>query len=248
MAVAVVVGGTLPMTFVIGRPVAVLLVLFFHRSFLSVGAAWRCRSSVPSPPLDSLIWTLRADVQKAAAFRGVPSEMADAAPSDDEFSHLRKQLLSSALRRHPHADAEDLTQEALLKLVSDRRPNEESLRTRAFRKLLDARSEFFRRPSHAFEAECAPILDQDALPSTKPQTPQEAREDLLAMAEVVTAIGGEDLWAYVLAKSEGYPNAELPGVLGWSQQRVEAARKKLTRKAEVILRETFDTGPDEEKA
>jgi DNA-directed RNA polymerase specialized sigma24 family protein len=167
--------------------------------------------------------------------------MPNPAPSNDELAKLRRQLVAKATRHLGHADGEEVTQEALLRLLGDRKPTELPLRPRAFRKLRDASAELLRNPKRRFEAECTPVSGTDHLPT---QSPQEAALDLIAMRQQIIQIAGPDVWEYAQAKKEGRTAREMVDTLGWTPQRVEAAGRQLRRKSAAILRMIQESAPE----
>jgi DNA-directed RNA polymerase specialized sigma24 family protein len=139
----------------------------------------------------------------------------------------------------PQADAEDVTQQALLRLVTHRRPSTISLRTRAHRKLKDVRAELFRDNQRKFDVAARPL--PEAVEQADPDG--EAIAGLIALEQQVHAVVGEDILIYARAKAKGLTNAEVAAELGWSAQQVEAARKQLSRKTASIAKLIEESTP-----
>jgi DNA-directed RNA polymerase specialized sigma24 family protein len=156
--------------------------------------------------------------------------MSSPAPSEEELRELRRRMLASANRHLNFPDAEDATQEALLRVVKDRRPSAVPLSQRAFRKLKDTRAELFRSKQHKFDVAAAPLSEAEEADVDE----AENIAGLLALEQQVIEIGGRDVLTYAMAKAEGLTNAEMVNELGWSPQRVDAARKKLSRKSPAL--------------
>jgi DNA-directed RNA polymerase specialized sigma24 family protein len=163
--------------------------------------------------------------------------MSAAVPSDHELRELRRQMLASARRSLPDADAEDVTQEALLRLVQTSRPSEIPLRRRGFRKLKDARSEFLRSPKRLVEAETQPLVEQRELAC------EDSALAVVGLEDLLESTAGADVSAYVRAKAAGLSDPEVAHHLGWDTKRVEAARKKYSRKQAILIKAMEDSGP-----
>lgn len=162
--------------------------------------------------------------------------MAAAMPSERELRELRSRLRAYAARSLGPEDAEDAVQTALLRLVEDERPSETPFPRRAFRKLKDVRAEIFRRPQRAFDQAVRPLEEQ----------PDLGRDDqaiaLLETADVVESALGSDVMAYAELKVMRCSDGDVAKQLGWTPQRVEAARKKLSRNSSrlaAIVNETL---------
>src|SRR4051794_22297001 len=149
--------------------------------------------------------------------------MAAAAPSEQELEELRKRLRAYAARSLDAEDAEDAVQIALLRVVEDERPSEAPLRQRAFRKLKDVRAELFRRPQRAFDVAVHPLDEQFDLAEPDPALA------FFETSELVESIVGADVLAYVRLKAIGFSDADVAKELDWTPQKVDAARKKLSR-------------------
>lgn len=225
VAMPVILGRTLTV------PVAVLLVLFVCHLFPFCAAGRRhCVLWFRLRRLRSFL-DMSAFVQNHRRSRGDSAGMAELAPSEAELAELRRQMLAHAYTRVPPSDAEDVTQDALLRLVGDRRPTTEKLRTRGFRKLKDVHAERFRRRQNQFEADAEPLEEVAA-----EIAPQEAMINLIALEEQIAAEAGIEVLQYAKAKAAGLTNKELAADSGWDPNRVEAARKQLSRKSEAIAR------------
>jgi len=151
--------------------------------------------------------------------------MAAAAPSQQELEELRRRLRTYAGKTLEPEDAEDAVQTALLRLVEDEQSSDVPLRQRAFRKLKDVRAEFFRRPQRAFDEAVRPLHEQLHLAEPDPAVA------LLETADVVESVVGDDVLAYARLKAIGFTDAGVAKELDWTSQKVEAARKKLSRNA-----------------
>lgn len=151
-------------------------------------------------------------------------------PSDDELKALRLVLLKAA--RVAEADREDVAQEAILRAVNeDVRPAAPPLRARALRKLRDASVDLHRRQSRKKEPPEVESLEAHG---------DVAREDaairLSETTDMIRAIAGADVVQYARWTSIGMTEREIAKQPGWSTQRAGAARRKLSRKMEALMR------------
>jgi DNA-directed RNA polymerase specialized sigma24 family protein len=208
---------------VVGRAVALLMVAVrWHLILLSVVATRSSGSVSAGWDADS---DMRVDVRKGAARRGVGTEMSSPA-SEGELDDLRRRMVASAARHLPHADAEDVTQEALLRLVRDSRPSTVPLSARAFRKLRDSRAELARNNQRKFEQ--GTLTPEEATGEAAERV--EAMAALIGLEQIVTEVAGGEVMCYARLKTEGLSDAEIAAQPGWDARRVDAARKKLSRK------------------
>jgi DNA-directed RNA polymerase specialized sigma24 family protein len=226
---------------VVGRPLAVAAsVLFVFRHLKSPFV--RFSALLPSVSV-SAGWDAELDmstnVQNCLFLRGVPTEMSTPAPSEEELKELRRRMVTSAARYLPRADAEDVTQQALLRLVTDRRPSSVPLRTRAHRKLKDVRAELFRDNQRKFDVAARPL--PEAVEQEDPEG--QAIAGLIALEQEIRAVAGEEILIYARAKAKGLTNAEVAAELGWSPQQVEAARKQLSRKTAPLAKLIEESAP-----
>jgi DNA-directed RNA polymerase specialized sigma24 family protein len=164
-------------------------------------------------------------------------KMASTAFKEPDWEELRKRLLARAATGMPRADAEDVTQEALLRVLRDRRPSPLPIRQRAFRKLKDVRAERFRDPRRRADAE---VVSLSELREAR------GREDVaLALVELETSLGqemGPDVLAYAQQKARGCTDTDIAAALSWSPQRVEAASRRLRRHRTSLDEQIFRSG------
>lgn len=164
--------------------------------------------------------------------------MSDALPSEQELKELRDRLIGTARKRAvPAAEIEDFTQEALYRVIKDDRASELPFAAKARRKLLDVAAEHFRSPKQAFLAAAEPLVDDDS----------PAREDaalgLIGLTDLVRSIAGDDVVSYARLRALKIPEREMAERLGWSTQRVAAARRKFARKTPSIVEAFNDSNP-----
>jgi hypothetical protein len=156
--------------------------------------------------------------------------MTDPLPSGEEIKELRHRLLVTARAKAvPDADVEDLTQEALFRVIKDDRPSELPFASRAKRKLLDVTAEHFRNPQRAFLASAERLEEQDALAQ------EDAALAMINLQGLINQIGGDDVLAFARLRALKVPEREMAERLDWSPQRVAAARKQFSRKAAAMI-------------
>jgi hypothetical protein len=147
-------------------------------------------------------------------------------PTPEELRALRVRLHHSTAAGGtvPAADVEDVTQEAMLKVVcEEQREEAPSLVVRGFVALRQARAEYFRRRSRVKE----PPLEALELHEEVGRADAEAR--LIQLEDMVRAECGEDALEMARARQAGMTERELAEQLGWTPQRAGAARKRLKR-------------------
>jgi len=66
---------------------------------------------------------------------------------------------------------------------------------------------------------------------------------IIALEEQIAAEAGIEVLQYAKSKAAGLTNKELAADSGWDPNRVEAARKQLSRKSEAIARAIEDSEP-----
>lgn len=164
--------------------------------------------------------------------------MAVPEPTPEELQALRTRLQRAAEHGRvpiPRADVEDVTQDALLKLVREK-PNEGSppLVVRGFVALRQAKVDYVRRRKRAKQPPLE-VLDDQA---------EVARLDvelrLLELEETVRHEVGGDALEVARARQVGMTEAELAGQPGWTSQRAGAARRRLKRGADRLRAELLD--------
>jgi DNA-directed RNA polymerase specialized sigma24 family protein len=160
-------------------------------------------------------------------------------PNQQELRELRDELLTAArtrLRTSP-SDAEDVTQEALIRLVTeDVRENAPPLRVRGRRALKLAVSDLFRARRRAKEPPLQPI---DDLPSEP--TARDAGLGLVDLEDVLLRLGGHDALAFATYKRARMTEADIARLPGWNVQRAGRARKRLRSIQERLEEELLDT-------
>jgi hypothetical protein len=163
--------------------------------------------------------------------------MTEPLPSDEEIKELRHRLLAGARVKASPADAEEFAQEALYRVIKDDRPSELPFAARAKRKLLDVTAEHFRSPKRGFLAAAEPLVEEDVL----------AREDaalaMIGLRDLIGSIGGEDVLAYARLRALKVPEREMTERLGWTAQRVAAARKQFSRKTPALIEAIKKSSP-----
>lgn len=152
-------------------------------------------------------------------------------PSDEELQALRERLFRNARVHLQSVDAEDITQEALLRVVRDHPAagGAPLLAVRAHVKLRDARSEFFRKR--------VPTPVEVAEPSRTEVDHQAASMRLVEIEDVVRRIAGPDVLQYSRWKAERMTDADIAEQPGWNPRRAARARKQLARKRERLADE-----------
>lgn len=164
-------------------------------------------------------------------------KMASTAFKEPDWEELRKRLLARAATGMPRPDAEDVTQEALLRVLRDRRPSPLPIPQKAFRKLKDVRAERFRDPRRRADAE---VVSLSELREAR------GREDTaLALVELEASLEqamDPDILAYARQKARGRTDADIAAALSWPPQRVEAASRKLRRNRSSLDEQIFRSG------
>jgi DNA-directed RNA polymerase specialized sigma24 family protein len=144
-------------------------------------------------------------------------------PSEGELQDLRQRLLAAARRSVPADEAEDVTQEALLRVVRDHPTGSAPpLIARARVKLRDARADYYR----ARKRIPRPVA---VLPEADSER-QRALLELVELEDLVRQIAGDDVFQFCSWKAEGMTDAEIAAQPQWSAQRAAAARKQHARK------------------
>ena len=163
--------------------------------------------------------------------------MAAAEPSKEaELAELRKRMVRhTAASEVSYHDAEDLTQEALLRVIQPSQSTEVALPIRAFRKLKDVRAEFYRSPKREFANAAQPLEEQPDLAR------EAAAFAVIGIEDMIESLAGPDVRAYIRLKALRLTDAEIAKQLKWTPQRVDAARKQYSRKMPAILKEMGET-------
>ena len=150
-------------------------------------------------------------------------------PSQDELKAVRGRLRRSAAAAGavPPADVEDVTQDAMLKLVREQpRAEAPSLVVRGFVALRQARAEYLRRMNRAKEPPLAAVdIDEET-------GHPDAAMRLIELEDLLRTVCGEDALELARARQAGMTERELAEQPGWTPQRAGAARKRLTRAAD----------------
>jgi hypothetical protein len=151
-------------------------------------------------------------------------------PTEGELQDLRQRLLAAARRSVPADEAEDVTQEALLRVVRDHPTGPAPpLVARARVKLRDARADYYR----ARKRIPRPV---DDLPDTGAGSErQTALLELVELEDLVRQIAGDDVLQFCRWKASGMTDAEIAVQPHWSAQRAAAARKQHARKLPSIV-------------
>ncbi len=124
-------------------------------------------------------------------------------------------------------DAEDLVQDALLKVMRQGvRSGAPSLAVRAFVALRDRRSE---RARMAARRAFLDPMPRSAL-AERDVGVTESGYAVVEICEVLTAIAGADVMKFARLKAQGATEADIAEQPGWSPQRAAAARIRLGRK------------------
>lgn len=144
-----------------------------------------------------------------------------------EIVEVRRRMVARARRRGlSRDDAEDLVQDALLKVTRQgRKPGAPGLAPRAFVALRDKQSEHMRAARRA----CYRSVAWAEVPEREVAV-TEPRYELAEMCQMLAEIVGADAMAYVRLKAVGSTEGDIAQILGWSPQRVSTARMRLTRK------------------
>lgn len=138
----------------------------------------------------------------------------------------------------PPADAEDVAQEAALKLVREKpRSGAPAFPIRWFAAIKQARSEYYRKRSRAKEP---PLEELDALDTHAEPARDDSAIRLMELHDVVRAVAGDDALDVARGRQIGMTAAELAREPGWTPQRVEAARRRLKRGTDAIIESLED--------
>jgi DNA-directed RNA polymerase specialized sigma24 family protein len=151
--------------------------------------------------------------------------MPERKPSEGELQDLRERLLAAARRSVPVDEAEDVTQEALLRVVRDHPTGPAPpLVARARVKLRDARADYYRTRKRVPRP--VEVLPETGAGSER----QKALLEIVELEDLVRQIAGDDVFQFCSWKAEGMTDAEIAAQPHWSVQRAAAARKQHARK------------------
>lgn len=164
--------------------------------------------------------------------------MAVPEPTPEELQTLRNRLQRAAGHGEvpiPRSDVEDVTQEALLRLVREQ-PDESapSLVVRGFVALRQAKVDYVRRRNRAKEPPLALLEDHAEVGS------EDAELRLLELEETLRHEVGADALEVARARQVGMTEAELASQPGWTPQRAGAARRRLKRAADRLRAQLLD--------
>jgi DNA-directed RNA polymerase specialized sigma24 family protein len=153
-------------------------------------------------------------------------------PSDQEhLSRLRGRLLAStrgSTASVPPRDAEDVVQEAMIRLVREpARADAPSDEIRAHVALKRERANYYRRRARRPEQLAAEPIALLAGGS-------DADARLVQAAVAIEQIAGRDTRLLAELRGQRYTYQDIASELGWSMRRVEAARKQLERHKDQI--------------
>jgi DNA-directed RNA polymerase specialized sigma24 family protein len=166
--------------------------------------------------------------------------MSVAAPHLDpkELAELRQRLhraAGSGAVPIPSADTEDVTQEAMLRLVQEE-PREDAppIAARAFRLLHQAKVDYLRRRNRVKEPKLEVLSDEHASPQPDPEL------RLFELEDVICREVGEDALEAARARVVRETEKELGAREGWSAERAHAARRRLLRGRDRLLDQLLD--------
>jgi DNA-directed RNA polymerase specialized sigma24 family protein len=163
-------------------------------------------------------------------------------PTHNDLAALRERMLPRARRGLQDADGEDLTQEALLRLVKEKPSNSPPpLDVRAAVKVRDVRAEFFRRQDRI------PQPVEALEPAGQVSGTQEAQLAVIELLDVVERIAGPDAVEYAIWKTQGMTDADVSSQPGWDDQRTARARKRLARQREKLANQILRDEPEVNK-
>lgn len=153
--------------------------------------------------------------------------------SEEIGTDLRDHLVRAARRRNSAPDAEDLAQDALLRVLNEvARPGAPSLGERAMKTLKNAQIDLWRKKGREralLEKAAEAAIDRP-----------EIGPDLQRITEVcreIRAVVGEDAMAYAFLKTFfGATEAGVAELLGWDLNRATAARMRLARAKSRVIR------------
>lgn len=181
----------------------------------------------------------------AVGGEGMPQRVRPTTPSLD-LEVLRRRLVGTARRQGvAPADAEDVAQEALAKVVGERvRPGAPPMEVRAFVALRDQRIEYIRKRSRETERRSPWPVEQGSEDSLGEPVGVARVEDGFALIEavdVVCRVVGEDSMCFAYLKAFGATERDVQEIMGWTAQRAAAARVRLSRKKGALARALLET-------
>jgi DNA-directed RNA polymerase specialized sigma24 family protein len=136
----------------------------------------------------------------------------------------------------PAADAEDVTQEAMLRLVQEEeREGAPPLIARGLRLLRQAKIEHVRRRNRAKEPKFHVVGDDEPEPSRL-----DAALRLVELEDVIRREVGEDGLEAARGRVARETETELGSRPGWTPERAHAARRRLLRGRERLLDQLLD--------
>lgn len=164
----------------------------------------------------------------------------------ENLAELRRRMVTAALRHGVGwDDVEDVVQEALAKLLREQpRRGAPPVQIRAFAALRDKRVEFMRvqareRKRRVQGAPAGPGADDEGRGVDIPQ--EDARLALVEACQLVCGIAGYDAMCFAALKGLGATERDVSEFMGWSAQRVAAARVRLARKKATITQALLET-------
>lgn len=164
--------------------------------------------------------------------------MAVPEPTREQLEELRARLLRAAPHgrvRIPTNDVEDVTQEALVKLVREKpKDNPPPLLVRGFTALRQAKVDYVRQRNRAKEPPLEALDDHIEVGHP------DAGLRLLELEEMVMWEAGPDALRFARARQAGMTEAELAAEPGWTPQRAGAARRRLQRGIDRLRNELLD--------
>lgn len=148
-----------------------------------------------------------------------------------ELARLRAQLLTSTRGKRasvPREDAEDIVQEAMIRFLREPpRDGAPSAEVRAHVALKRERANYYRRRGRRREQ-----LGEEPVALLAGGSGPDAR--FMQAAVAIEQIAGADVRSLVELLGDGYTYGDVAAALGWSPQRVDAARQKLRRHRDEI--------------
>lgn len=156
---------------------------------------------------------------------------------EPDWGDLRKRLVGTALKRGmPPADADDIVQEAMYKILKRGSWTDETIETYLFRALRDKEAEYWRRRKTDERRVEQPNADEsgsDPLESWTPPRP-DASLELILTETAVREVLDDDAMAYAVLHAMGLSGRQIARKLGWPKRKVEAARIRLARKKKAV--------------
>jgi DNA-directed RNA polymerase specialized sigma24 family protein len=156
---------------------------------------------------------------------------------EDQLAALRQDILTAALRQMPglRDAAEDVTQDALLKVMSERvGPESPPVKVRALRAMKDKRAEHFRREQKYDlhnPSELQATIEADGF----------AEDSAIAVITYMEALrrhlDPEAFDFFEMYKIRGLPAAEIAKLPGWDKKRVARVCRRVDRTLPVISKE-----------